>query len=64
MPRLINFKAHYKHKIINTNTTITQPIITPQKPNKWHIRPTCGIGYGIINKKTDLYIGFGISIDI
>ena len=64
MPRLTDFKAHYKAKYTQTNTTITQTITKPQKRKLIHIQPQVGFGYGVINKKPDMYVGLGIGIDI
>lgn len=64
LPRMTDFKAHYKHKIIQTNTVTTIEKIKPQKQNKWHISPQIGIGYGLTNKKADIFIGIGINYNI
>ena len=60
MPRLIDFKANIKHKYYNTNTETIIHSTTPQKQNKLYISPQFGIGFGLYNKKPDVYIGFGI----
>lgn len=64
MPRLTDFKAHYKAKYTQTNTVITQPIIKQEKRKIIHIQPQAGFGYGVFNKQPDLYIGLGIGVDI
>lgn len=64
MPRMTDFKAHYRTKYTQTNTTITQPIIKQEKRKIIHIQPQAGFGYGVFNKQPDLYIGLGIGIDI
>lgn len=42
----------------HTTTTITNTRI---KKSRWNVGIQTGIGYGILNKKTDLYVGVGIS---
>lgn len=65
MPRIADFKAHYKAKYTQTNTVITQPIIKPQKRNKWlHIQPQITAGFDPINKQWAAVVGFGVGVDI
>lgn len=52
-----------KHKEIVTNTvTITKYVEKPKKI--FVLKPQVGFGYGVFNKKPDMYIGFGVSINI
>lgn len=44
--------------------TITNTITKQQKPRKWHISAQGGYGYGLTTKKTDIYVGIGVSYDI
>lgn len=44
--------------------TITNTVTKRQKPRKWHISAQGGYGYGLTTKKTDIYIGIGVSYDI
>lgn len=43
---------------IHTYTTITN-MITKQK--RFNIGVQAGVGYGVFNKKPDMYVGFGVS---
>lgn len=52
-----------KSEIIKTNTVeITKYIEKPHK--RLHFVPNISIGYGIINKKPDVYAGFGIGYEL
>lgn len=64
MPRLTDFKAHYKAKYTQTNTVITQPIIKPQKRKLIHIQPQATFGYDPLNKQWGAVVGFGIGLNI
>ena len=48
-----------KDKEIITNTITRQ-----QKARKWYIGAQAGYGYGIINKKPDIFVGIGVSYTI
>ena len=56
----INFK--HNNRIINTTVIIEKPI--PTKKKLFYISPQAGIGYGIINKQFDTYVGVGIGINL
>lgn len=64
MPRLIDFKAHYRFKYTQTNQVITHQIITPHTQNKWHISPSVTFGYDPINKQWGGVIGIGVNYNI
>ena len=64
MPRMTDFKAHYKAKYTQTNTVITQPIIKPQKRNKWVVTFGVGSGIGLFNRQPDIYVGFNIGYSL
>ena len=52
-----------KSEITKTNTIeITKYV--EKKRSRIHIQPQVGVGYGLINKKADVYIGIGIGIDL
>lgn len=59
-PRLDSIKFHISHEYYQANTETIINKTTPKKQRKWYISPQVGIGYGIIQKKPDVYIGFGI----
>lgn len=44
--------------------TITETITRSQKPRKWHLSANAGAGYGLINRKPDIYVGVGVSYTI
>lgn len=46
--------------IFNKNQIQTINKIT-YKTKKWNVSPSVGIGYGILNRKIDMYVGFSIN---
>ena len=44
--------------------TITNTVIKRQRARKWHISPSIGYGYGLTTRKTDLFVGIGVSYNI
>lgn len=63
-PRLDSINLSLRHFITQTNTTTTQVIKVPQKRSKWHLSPSVGVGYGVVNKKADVYLGVSLGYDI
>ena len=55
-----------KSEVIKTNTIeVTKFIKEPKKfKDRFHISPQLGVGYGLINKKPDVYVGFGVSYEL
>lgn len=51
-----------QEKIITNTITITKYIDKPKK--LINIQPQLGMGYGVFNKKPDMYVGIGIGINI
>lgn len=51
-----------QEKIITNTITITKYIDKPKK--LINIEPQLGMGYGVFNKKPDMYVGIGIGINI
>lgn len=47
-----------KHTEVITNTITIEKYI---KPKKIRITPQLGVGYGLLNKQTDIYLGIGLS---
>lgn len=43
---------------------ITNTVTKRQKARKWHISPSIGYGYGLTTRKTDLFVGIGVSYNI
>lgn len=44
--------------------TITNTITKRQRARKWHLSPSIGYGYGLTTRKTDLFVGIGVSYNI
>ena len=63
-PKLDSINLHTSHRIINTNTTTTQVITVSQKRSKWHLSPSVGVGYGVVNKQWDAFLGISLGYDI
>lgn len=63
-PRLDSIKWILSHQITQTNTTTTQVIKVPQKASKWHLTPSIGTGYGLVNKQCDVYLGVSLGYSI
>jgi len=54
-------------RILNTTNTVEVTKYVERKKtfkDRIHLSPQIGFGYGLINKKADAYVGFGVSIDI
>lgn len=54
------------HREIVTNTVEVTKYVKERKRfiDKFHIQPQVGVGYGVLNKKFDTYVGVGIGFDI
>lgn len=63
-PRLDSINLSLRHYITQTNTTTTQVIKVPQKRSKWHLSPSVGLGYGVVNKQWDAFLGVSLGYDI
>lgn len=48
---------YLKREVINTST-----ITIKEQHKKLHLSPTVGVGYGVFNKKPDLFIGLSIAL--
>ena len=57
--RMNYLKAYLKKGTINTHTTET--ITITKKKGGFRLAPQVGVGYGLTNKKADIYIGFGLT---
>ena len=52
------------HSVTNT-VEITKYVERKKRfKDRFHIQPQAGVGYGLISKKVDAYIGVGLGIDI
>ena len=60
---MLNLK---KSEIIKTNTIETNNYIKQSKKfkDRIHFSPNLSVGYGMINKKPDVYVGFGVSFEL
>ena len=58
-PRLDSIRFDLKGYNIKDKEIITKTIIKRQKGLK--ISPSIGVGYGVINRKPDIWVGVGIS---
>lgn len=56
-PRLDSINLSLRLQKVTDKEIITIEKIVPQKANKWHISPSIGVGYGLINKKPDIWVG-------
>ena len=57
-PRLDSITLRLPH----TYTTVTQTIRKPSK--QWAVGPAIGVGYGIMGKQLDVYVGVGVTLNI
>ena len=64
---LDSLKMRFKtHREIVTNTVEVTKYVNESKRfiDRFHIQPQVGVGYGVLNKKFDTYVGVGIGFDI
>lgn len=54
------------HREIVTNTVEVTKYVKERKRfiDRFHIQPQVGVGYGVLNKKFDTYVGVGIGFDL
>jgi hypothetical protein len=57
-PRLDSITLRLPH----TYTTVTQTIRKPSR--QWAVGPAIGVGYGIMGKQLDVYVGMGVTLNI
>lgn len=64
-PRLDSIKFNLRGFYTKEDKIITNTIIKREKQRKWHISPSIGVGYGLVNHKPDIYVGvsFGYTIN-
>lgn len=63
-PRLDSINLNLRHFLSQTNTSTIQVVKCPQKRSKWLLSPSIGIGYGVINKQSDVFLGLTLGYDI
>jgi len=56
-------KTH--HEVVTNTVEITKYIEKKRKfKDRFHFAPNVSFGYGLFNKKPDLYVGFGLNVDL
>ena len=63
-PRLDSIRLTMKGYNVRDKEVITNTIIKQQKRKKLHFGPSVGGGYGITNKKPDIYVGVSLTLDL
>lgn len=63
-PRLDSIKFALRGFYTKDREVITIEKITRQKRNKWHISPSIGVGYGVINRKPDIWVGISANYEL
>lgn len=63
-PRLDSINLILKHFIAQTNTNTTQVLKCHQRGSKWLLSPSIGIGYGLVNKQSDVFLGLTLGYNI
>ena len=61
----LSWRLKTHHEVI-TNTVEITKYLERKKTLKDRIRftPNVSVGYGVVNKKPDIYVGFGLGIDL
>lgn len=63
-PRLDSINLNLRHFFSQTNTTNTKVVKVPQERSKWRLSPSIGIGYGLVNNQSDVFLGLTLGYDI
>ena len=63
-PRLDSINLSLRHFLSHTNKSTIQVVKCPQKRSKWRLSPSIGIGYGLVNKQSDVFLGLTFGYDI
>lgn len=63
-PRLDSINLILRHFFSQTNTSTIKVTKVPQERSKWRLSPSIGIGYGLLNKQSDVFLGVTIGYDI
>ena len=61
-PTLDYIKADWRRQNITNTIEITKYIKT--KPKRFTFNPQIGVGYGVFNKRPDVFFGVGISVNL
>lgn len=60
----VNAKMNYikfNVKKVSINTTETNTITITKRKGGWRFAPNVSVGYGLVNRKPDIYVGFGLT---
>ena len=63
-PKLDSISFVLKGFQIKDREVVTIEKITRQKQKKLHFGPSIGVGYGVVNKKPDVYVGVSMTLDL
>lgn len=63
-PRLDSINLNLRHFFSQVNTSTTKVVKVPQERSKWRLSPSFGIGYGLLNKQSDVFFGLTLGYDI
>ena len=63
-PKLDSISFVLKGYNIRDREVVTIEKIKRQKQRKLHFGPSVGAGYGITNKKPDIYVGVSMTLDL
>lgn len=63
-PTLDSINLSLKRSNVKEIEYVTKYVKVPEKRSKWHLSPSVGIGFGLINKKPDVYLGITLGYDI
>lgn len=61
----LSWKLKTHHEVVTNTVEITKYIEKKRKlKDRFHLAPNVSFGYGLFNKKLDLYVGFGLNVDL
>lgn len=61
----VSLRLRKSETVKETIKEITKYIEKPKKlKDRIHLSPNISLGYGIVNKKPDIYMGFGVTLDL
>lgn len=53
------------HKTVTNTIEVTKYVERKKKfKDRFHFLPNASVGYGVVNKKPDFYLGFGLAFDL
>ena len=61
----LSWRLKTHHEVVTNTVEITKYIEKKRKlKDRFHFAPNVSFGYGLFNKKPDLYVGFGLNVDL